>query len=52
VVKAFEAQYLRDPLLKQVYSEELTVLPGMDEALALNALRETGRQRRLRRHCL
>jgi anion-transporting ArsA/GET3 family ATPase len=40
VVKAFEAQYLRDPLLKQVYSEELTVLPGMDEALALNALRE------------
>jgi arsenite-transporting ATPase len=40
MVKALEAQYLRDPLLKQVYSEELTVLPGMDEALALNALRE------------
>ncbi|MDA0672926.1 MAG: ArsA family ATPase [Cyanobacteria bacterium] len=40
VVKGFEAQYLRDPLLKQVYSEELAVLPGMDEALALNALRE------------
>ncbi|WP_008309395.1 ArsA family ATPase [Leptolyngbya sp. PCC 6406] len=40
VVKTLEAQYLRDPLLKQVYSQELTVLPGMDEALALNALRE------------
>lgn len=40
MVKTLEAQYLRDPLLKQVYREELTVLPGMDEALALNALRE------------
>ncbi len=39
-VKTLEAQYLRDPLLKQVYREELTILPGMDEALLLNALRE------------
>ncbi len=40
IVKSFEAQYLRDPLLKQVYSQELVLLPGMDQALTLNALRE------------
>ncbi|MBF2035341.1 MAG: ArsA family ATPase [Leptolyngbyaceae cyanobacterium T60_A2020_046] len=40
LVKALEAQYLRSPLLKQVYGQELVVLPGMDEALALNAVRE------------
>lgn len=39
-VKKIEAQYLRSPLLKEVYGQELGVLPGMDEALALNAIRE------------
>ena len=39
-VKNLEAQYLRSPLLKEVYGQELAVLPGMDQALALNALRE------------
>ncbi len=39
-VKKLEAQYLRSPLLKEVYGQELGVLPGMDEALALNAIRE------------
>ena len=40
VVKGLEAQYLRDPLLKQVFGQELAILPGMDDALTLNALRE------------
>ncbi|MBD2260153.1 ArsA family ATPase [Pseudanabaena sp. FACHB-2040] len=39
-VKTLEAQYLRTPLLKSVYSQELGVLPGMDSALALNSLRQ------------
>jgi anion-transporting ArsA/GET3 family ATPase len=39
-VKQIEAQYLRSPILKQVYGQELGILPGMDRALALNALRE------------
>ncbi|PSN18755.1 arsenic-transporting ATPase [filamentous cyanobacterium CCP5] len=39
-IKALEAQYLRTPLLKAVYAQELGVLPGMDSALALNALRQ------------
>ena len=39
-VKKLEAQYLRSPILKQVYGQELGILPGMDGALALNALRE------------
>jgi len=39
-VKALEKQYLRSPLLNNVYGQELGILPGMDEALALNALRE------------
>ncbi|MEM6427035.1 MAG: ArsA family ATPase [Cyanobacteria bacterium P01_D01_bin.128] len=39
-VKTLEAQYLRTPFFKAVYSEELGVLPGMDSALALNAIRE------------
>lgn len=39
-VKELEAKYLRTPTLKNVYGEELGVLPGMDRALALNALRE------------
>jgi len=39
-VKQQEAQYLRTPILKAVYGQELGVLPGMDTALALNAIRE------------
>ncbi len=39
VVKVLEAQYLRNPLLKQVFGQELVILPGMDEALALDAIR-------------
>jgi anion-transporting ArsA/GET3 family ATPase len=39
-VKKLEAQYLRTPIIKDVYGQELVVLPGMDSALALNALRE------------
>ena len=38
--KNLEAQYLRSPTLKNVYGQELGILPGMDSALALNALRE------------
>jgi anion-transporting ArsA/GET3 family ATPase len=39
-VKDLESQYLRSPTLKNVYGQELGILPGMDSALALNALRE------------
>jgi arsenite-transporting ATPase len=39
-IKDLEAQYLRSPTLKNVYGEELGILPGLDEVLALNALRE------------
>ena len=39
-VKRIEAQYLRSPILKQVYGQELGILPGMDRALALNVIRE------------
>lgn len=39
-VKDLEAQYVRTPFFKAVYGEELGVLPGMDSALALNAIRE------------
>jgi arsenite-transporting ATPase len=39
-VKTLEAQYLRTPTLKNVYGQELGILPGMDSALTLNALRE------------
>jgi arsenite-transporting ATPase len=39
-LKKLEAQYLRTPFLKSVYGQELSILPGMDSALALNALRE------------
>lgn len=39
-VKKLEAQYLRTPIIKDVYGQELVVLPGMDKALALNAIRE------------
>ncbi len=39
-VKKLEAQYLRTPIIKEVYGQELVVLPGMDKALVLNAIRE------------
>ncbi|MCG5061797.1 MAG: ArsA family ATPase [Limnoraphis sp. WC205] len=39
-LKTLEAQYLRTPFFKNVYGQELGVLPGMDSALALNALRQ------------
>lgn len=39
-VKKLEAQYLRTPIIKDVYAQELIVLPGMDRALELNAIRE------------
>lgn len=39
-IKKLEAQYLRTPFFKEVFGQELGVLPGMDQALALNALRE------------
>lgn len=40
MLKQLEAQYLRDPFFKAVFGQELSVLPGMDMALTLNALRE------------
>lgn len=39
-LKKQEAKYLRSPFFKEVFGQELGVLPGMDSALALNALRE------------
>ncbi|MEL6489290.1 MAG: ArsA family ATPase [Cyanobacteria bacterium J06634_6] len=39
-LKNFEAQYLRDPFFKAVFGQELSVVPGMDDFLALNAIRE------------
>lgn len=39
-LKLQEAQYLRTPFFKAVYGQELAVLPGMDSALAMNAIRE------------
>ncbi|MDJ0797357.1 MAG: ArsA-related P-loop ATPase [Calothrix sp. MO_167.B12] len=39
-VKQLEAEYLKTPVLKDVYGQELAILPGMDSALALNAIRQ------------
>ena len=39
-VKQLEKQYLRSPIIKNVYGQELGILPGMDRALALNKIRE------------
>ncbi len=39
-VKKLEAQYLRTPFFKEVFGQELGVMPGMDSAIALNAIRE------------
>jgi arsenite-transporting ATPase len=38
-VKQLEAQYIRTPFFKNVYGQELSVLPGMDAALGLYALK-------------
>ena len=39
-IKQVEARYLRSPLLRNIYGQELAILPGMDSAIALNALRQ------------
>ncbi len=39
-IKKVEAQYLRTPFFKEVFGQELGIFPGMDHALALNAIRE------------
>ena len=39
-LKKLESQYLRTPFFNSVYGEELGILPGMDSALALNAIRQ------------
>lgn len=39
-LKQLEAEYVRTPFFKTVFGQELGILPGMDSALALNALRE------------
>jgi anion-transporting ArsA/GET3 family ATPase len=38
-VKQLESQYLRTPFFKNVYGQELGLLPGMESALVLNELR-------------
>jgi anion-transporting ArsA/GET3 family ATPase len=38
-VKQLEAQYLRTPFFKNVFGQELGVLPGLDSALALYSLK-------------
>ncbi|WP_024544590.1 ArsA family ATPase [Picosynechococcus sp. NKBG15041c] len=37
-VKELEAKYLRSPTLKNVYGQELGILPGMDSAVALKEI--------------
>ncbi len=39
-VKDLERKYLRSPVLNSIYGSELALLPGMDDALVLNYLRE------------
>jgi arsenite-transporting ATPase len=38
-VKQLEAQYLRTPFFKNVYGQELGLLPGMSSALVMNEIR-------------
>lgn len=38
-VKKLEAQYVRTPFFKNVYGQELGILPGMESALVLNEIR-------------
>lgn len=39
-MKDLESQYLKIPFLKEVYGQELGILPGMDQALGLSFVRE------------
>ncbi|MBF2056790.1 MAG: ArsA family ATPase [Cyanobacterium sp. T60_A2020_053] len=39
-VKELEQKYLKSPILNSIYGSELGILPGMDDALTLNYLRE------------
>jgi len=39
-MKGLETQFLRTPFFKEVYGQELGILPGMDAALGLSFLRE------------
>jgi len=39
-LKKLETKYLRSPILNNIFPQELALLPGMDDALALNYLRE------------
>ncbi len=39
-MKGLETQFLRTPFFKEVYGQELGILPGMDSALGLSFLRE------------
>jgi anion-transporting ArsA/GET3 family ATPase len=41
-LKKLESQYLRTPFFKNVYGQELGLFPGLDSALALNAIRQYG----------
>lgn len=43
-MKGAEAQFLRTPFFQEVYGQELGILPGMDQALALSWLREQDQQ--------
>ncbi len=45
-VKKLEAQYLRTPFFKNVFGQELGIFPGLDQLLALNALREFNQSNR------
>jgi arsenite-transporting ATPase len=38
-LKDLEAQYVKTPFFKEIYGEELSVLPGTSSALAMDALR-------------
>ncbi len=40
IVKQTETRYLRTPLLQNVYGQELSVVPGIDGAVALYSLQE------------
>ena len=40
-MKGLESQFLRTPFFKEVYGQELGILPGMDIALGLSYLRES-----------
>jgi anion-transporting ArsA/GET3 family ATPase len=40
VIKQLETKYLRTPLLQSVYGQELSVVPGIDGAVALYSLQE------------